>query len=236
MKTITVSICDDETYFISVLQKMLDEYGNRHGICFSVLTFSNGEAFFSSGRISDIIFMDVKLPGMNGMETIQRLRDSGGNNQVIFITAYQDYVFQAFDLDAVHYILKPVTALKLFAALDKAVERMADNGKTLCIKNKTGAFRIPVKQVLYCEIWDHQITIHTRTHQYQFSGTLDALNTQLDDRFFRSHRSYLVNMDYVTSQEPGLAVMESGDQVLIARRKQREFAKRLLEVCRKGLV
>jgi len=232
----TISICDDETYFTSKLRQLLDEYCNIKGICLSVLTFSNGEEFFLSGQVSDIILMDIKLPGTDGMETIQRLRNLGNDSQVIFITAYQEYVFQAFDVDAVHYILKPVTAKKLFPALDKAVNRASGNEKMLLITNGTSASRIPIKDIIYCEALNHQITVHTLTDQYQFFGTLDALQDKLDDRFFRSHRSYLVNMDHVTYKETGFAIMSGGDKILIARRKQQEFTKQLLEVCRKGLI
>jgi len=236
LAVMTISICDDETYFASKLRQLLDEYCSLKGISLSIMTFSSGEEFFSSGQVSDIILMDIKLPGTNGMETIQQLRNLGNDSQVIFITAYREYVFQAFDLDAVHYILKPVTTKKLFPALDKAIKRASSNEKTLLITNGISASRIPIKDILYCEALNHQITVHTLTDQYQFFGTLDALCDKLDDRFFRSHRSYLVNMDHVVDKEPGFAIMSGGDKILIARRKQQEFTKRLLEVCRKGLI
>ena len=102
---ITVSICEDEAYFVSELRKLLDEYCRFKGIGLSTLTFSNGEQLLAARQTSDIILMDIKLPGRDGMDIVQKLRDCGNDNPVIFITAYPQYVFQAFDLDAVHYIL-----------------------------------------------------------------------------------------------------------------------------------
>lgn len=234
---ITVSICEDEAYFVEELKKLLDEYCTSKEICLSISTFSDGEEFLASGQMSDVILMDIKFPESNGMEIVQRLRNSGSDSQVIFITAYQKYVFRAFDLDAVHYILKPVSAQKLFPALDKAVKRISsDNSKTLLVTNGTSASRIPLKSILYCEALDHQITVHTLTGQFQFFGTLDSVQDKLDGRFFRSHRSYLVNMDHVIDKQAGFAIVTGGDKVLIARRKQQEFTQQLLEICRKGLI
>lgn len=234
---ISVSICEDEAFFASELGKLLDLYCGLHETRFSVSTFSNGEKLLVSRQIPDIILMDIKLPGRDGMEIVQRLRGLGGGSQVIFITAYQKYVFQAFDLDAVHYILKPVTAEKLFPALDKALKRISsDGGKTVFVSNGTGASRIPLRDILYCDAMDHRITVHTLAETFQFFGSLDAVQEQLDGRFFRSHRSYLVNMDHVIEKQTGFAIVAGGDKVLIARRKQQEFTRRLLEVCRKGLI
>lgn len=234
---ITVSICEDETYFVSELKKMLDEYCSLREIHVSISAFSDGEELLASNQVADIILMDIKLPTSNGMEIIRHLRDLGSDSQVIFITAFQKYVFQAFDLDAVHYILKPVSEEKLFSALDKAIKRVAANrGKTLLITSGTTASRVPLKDILYCEAMNHQITVHTLTEQVQFFGTLDAIEEKLDERFFRCHRSYIVNMDHVIDKQPGSAIMEGGDHILISRRKQQEFTQKLLEICRKGLI
>lgn len=234
---ITVSICEDEAYFMDELCKLLDKYCNSREIHASISSFSNGEELLASNRMADIILMDIKLPTGNGMEIIRHLRNLGSESQVIFITAFQKYVSQAFDLDAVHYILKPVSEEKLFSAMDKAIKRVALNsGKTLLITNGTTASRVPLKDILYCEAMNHQITIHTLTEQVQFFGTLDAIQEKLDERFFRCHRSYIVNMDHVIDKQPGSAIMEGGDHVLISRRKQQEFMQKLLEICRKGLI
>lgn len=234
---ITVSICEDETYLVSELQRLLDEYCRLKDIPLSISTFPNGEKLLLSGRTSDIMLMDIKLPGHDGTDIVRRLRELGCGSQVIFITAYPQYVFQAFDLDAVHYILKPVTAEKLFPALDKAIKRVSpEREKTLLIVSGTRVSRVPFQDVLYCEAGDHRIMIHTLAETFQFFGTLDAVHNRVDERFFRAHKSYLVNMDHVIEKQTGYAIMTGGDRVLIARRKQREFTQRLMEACRKGVI
>lgn len=234
---ITIAICEDETFFVSELSKLVREYSSAKSIGLSVLTFSDGEQLLASHQRPDVILMDIKLPGQNGMEIIRQLRDQGCSSQVIFITAYQQYVFQAFDLDAIHYILKPVTAERLFPVLDKAVKRAAAQAeKTILLTKGAVSAKIPVGEILYCEALDHQITVHTTADRFQFFGTLDAMQEKLDDRFFRCHRSYLVNMGCVIGRKPGLAVMAGGDEILVARRKQQEFTQRLLDTCREELI
>lgn len=234
---ITIAICEDETFFASKLNKLVSEYSAMREIGVSVLTYSNGEQLSASGQAPDVILMDVKLPGRDGMETVRRLRARSCTSQVVFITAYPQYVFQAFDLDAVHYLLKPVNSEKLFPVLDKAVKRaVSREEQTVLFTNGTGSVKIPMADILYLEALDHQITVHTVTGCFRFFGTLDAAQEKLDERFFRCHRSYLVNMSRVTKRRPGTAVVVGGDEVLISRRKQREFARRLLDVCKGELM
>lgn len=234
---ITISICEDESNFTAELSKLLDKYCNVRGIHVFISTFSDGNELLASRQMSDVILMDIKFPKSNGMEIVRQLRNLGNDSPVIFITAFQKYVFQAFDLDAVHYILKPISEEKLFSAMDKAIKRITfNNGKTLFITNGAAAYRAPFKDILYCEAMNHQITVHTLTEKIQFPGTLDAVQKKLDERFFRCHRSYIVNMERVINKQTGSAIIEGGDYVLISRRKQHEFTQRLLEVYRKELI
>lgn len=232
---IRVAICEDEPYFASRLDKLVREYADSRKQTLSLQSFPNGEEFFLSHQEPDILLMDIRMPGQDGMKIMQKMRLRGSLSQVIFITSYPQYVFQAFDLDAIHYILKPVTAQKLFPALDKAVKRSAAGStKSLLIPNGAAASRIQLREIVYCEAFNHQITLHTMTDQLSFFGTLDSLEKDLDDSFFRCHRSYLINMSYVVDKEPGGATLADGSKILIARRKQQAFNQKLLDLCRKG--
>lgn len=230
---ITFAICEDEAYFVLELKRLLTMYSNERKAAISIQSFASGEEFLQSSYTADILLMDIRLPGKDGMNIIQYLREQENNSQVIFTTSYQNYVFQAFDLDAVHYLLKPITAKKLFPAVDKAVKRLkVKDEQTLLIKNGAMTTKLPIKDILYCEALNHQITVHSRTGQFKFWGTLDAVEQHLDNRFFRCHKSYIVNMRFVVSRNADTAVMEGGDKVLISRRRQQEFIHRLLEIYR----
>ena len=231
----TVVICEDEPHFASHLRDLVRQYVQQKDWDAAILLYASGEEFLCSGITPDMILMDIKLPGQNGMDIMKRLRESGCSSQVIFITAYPEYVFQAFDLDAIHYLEKPLDQQKLFSAMDKAWKRaVSDIGKTILLTNRAIVSRVRIKDIVYCEVFNHQTIIHTMTGQYNYSGTLDSLEQELDDHFFRCHRSYLVNLGYIVDKEPGIAVLAEGSKVFISRRKQQEFTVRLLASCRRG--
>ena len=232
---LTIAICEDDSVFAGELREKTDRYLARRELEGVVRMFEDGEQLLGSRQNLDVILMDIKLPGRNGVKIAGQLRDEGSRGQIIFITSFREYVFQAFDLEAVHYLIKPVSAEKFCSAMDRAVRRVfRDLGKTLLLTEGDRTVRICQRDIVYCEVFDHRLFIHTVTGRHQTSGTLDSLEEKLDGRFFRCHRSYLVNMDLVADKDSGEAVMEGGKRVLISRRKQQEFTKRLLESCRGG--
>lgn len=231
---ITIAICEDEAYFLDSISELLNQYLRDKEIGAYVKKYDNGEDFMISGQDTDIILMDIRLTGLDGMDIMGQLRNNGKSGQVIFITAYREYVFQAFEVDAVNYLLKPIEPAGFFAAMDKAVERIRHNCRhVLLLSNGSGLLKIQTKDIRYCEVFDHQVLIHTASGEYSYPGTLDSLEKELDDDFFRCHRSYIVNMGYVVSMAPDAAYIAGGDKVLISRRKQKEFGHRLLELCRR---
>lgn len=231
---LTFALCDDEAYFLEKLQASVRRYLSAHGLEARILRFSSGEALLNTGEAYDILFMDLKLPGKSGIEVVKELRNNGNHTQVIFITSYQQYAFQAFHLDAIHYLLKPVSDVELFHALDKAFMWMAQkDGKALMISKGGSTQRIFIRDILYCEAIDHKIYIHTSAMNYDYFGTLETLAAQLDERFFRCHRSYIVNLHFVVSKERDTATVLGGDIILVSRRKQLELTHRLLDIFRK---
>lgn len=231
---ISIAICEDEPYFLENINRLLNQYLEDKKIETSVKNYVNGEEFLISGQDADIVLMDIELPGLDGMKVVERLRDQGNHAQVIFVTVYREYVFQAFDVEAIHYILKPIDPVKFFAAMDKAMERIihrSDNA--LMISTGKISLKILTRNIRFCEVYNHEVVIHTTTQTYNYPGTLDSLEEELDDSFYRCHRSYIVNMNYVTARESDIAYIEGGDKVLISRRKQLKFGEKLLTVCRK---
>lgn len=181
-----------------------------------------------------MLLLDVELPGINGVELAKKL---GGRSQVIYVTAYREYAVDAFDVGAVHYLVKPVVKEQLFPALDRAGERLGQREQETLGILKNGAYeRVQLSDILYCEVFDHELIIHTENGCYEYSGTLDVLERKLDGRFFRCHRSFLVNMEHVVRQEKGAALLTSGENVMVSRRRQQEFRRKLLDFLRDTLV
>lgn len=221
-----IAICEDETYLLEELRKKAEAYLKTRHYPAEIRTFTSGEDLLKEQRSFDLILLDLVLPGINGLETAKRL---SSKSRIIFITSYREYAVDAFEVEAVHYLLKPVTDERLYQAMDRALKqsKQADD-RTLALIKSGSTHILPIRDILYCEVFDHRVCIHTAQGNYEYSGTLDMLEGKLDGRFFRCHRSYLINMSHVVGQEKGTALVSNGNRVLISRRKQAEFMQRLL--------
>ena len=231
---IIVAICEDERYILEELRRKVEKYINRKSLDASIKTFMSGEELLKAKKKFDIILLDLMLPGIDGLEVARQI---SCRSRIIFVTSYREYAVEAFDANAVHYLVKPVTGERLFLALDRAVnqtEQMDNQSLTLMKSGKTQV--IFIRDILYCEVFNHQVRIHTVHGTYDYFGTLDMLETKLDERFFRCHRSFVVNMSCVAGQEKGVASLTNGERIFISRRKQTDFIQRLLNFLKNEVI
>lgn len=231
---IIVAICEDERYILEELRRKVEKYINRKSLDASIKTFMSGEELLKAKKKFDIILLDLMLPGIDGLEVARQI---SCRSRIIFVTSYREYAVEAFDANAVHYLVKPVTEERLFLALDRAVnqtEQMDNQSLTLMKSGKTQV--IFIRDILYCEVFNHQVRIHTVHGTYDYFGTLDMLETKLDERFFRCHRSFVVNMSCVAGQEKGVAILTNGERIFISRRKQTDFIQRLLNFLKNEVI
>ena len=150
-----VAICEDEGYILEELRKKIEKYMNSKSLPVSIKTFTSGEELLKEKEKFDIVLLDLMLPGIHGLEVARQI---SGRSQVIFITSYREYAVEAFDVNAVHYLVKPVTEERLFRALDRAVNQTekVDNQALTIIKNgKTQV--IFIRDIFYCEVFNHQM-------------------------------------------------------------------------------
>lgn len=231
---IIVAICEDERYILEELRRKVEKYINRKSLDASIKTFMSGEELLKAKKKFDIILLDLMLPGIDGLEVARQI---SCRSRIIFVTSYREYAVEAFDANAVHYLVKPVTEERLFLALDRAInqtEQMDNQSLTLMKSGKTQV--IFIRDILYCEVFNHQVRIHTVHGTYDYFGTLDMLETKLDERFFRCHRSFVVNMSCVAGQEKGVAILTNGEKIFISRRKQTDFIQRLLNFLKNEVI
>ena len=219
-----IAICDDEKQIREALKEL-----TLSCVDAKIHLFADGEALLESEIEFDIILLDICIEEaaghkMNGIETAKRIRKNS-DAVIIFITALKEYVFEAYDVEAFHYLLKPVDESKLREVLEKAAAKIEERKgmEPLTIKMNGVSKRVPIEDIYYAENDKRKIILHTRNGNDTFYGTMEDLEQKLGNRFFRSHRGYLVHLKEVESYDHTNIFLKNGEIVFLARQKYNDF-------------
>ena len=134
---------------------------------------------------------------MDGITMARRLRRENDTVQIVFITGYSDYIAEGYEVDALHYLMKPTGRDKLFSVLDRAAEKLKKNEKVLTLETGGETIRIPVYQIRYADVQGNYVTIHASV-DVTVKMTLRELASELDDRFYRAGRSLIINLTRIS--------------------------------------
>lgn len=145
----------------------------------------------------DILLLDIEMGAMDGVTMARKLRQDNHTVQIIFITGYADYISDGYEVDALHYLMKPIQEEKFFTVLDRAVTKLIKNEKVLNIISQGEMIRLPICQINYAEVNSNYITIHSQ-QTITLKMTLSELEKKLDSHFFRAGRSALVNLKKIS--------------------------------------
>ena len=229
-----IAICDEETRGRERIRTLLDnEFSGAQ-----TSEFDSGTKLIEAvkgGYQPDIVLLDIAMEGMNGMETAKKLR-ALSDVILIFVTGIKGQVFQAFDVGAFHYQMKPVDQEKLKSVLNRAVkevEKRAGTPKILLVKTAGGHRRVPVEDILYAENSGRKVILHTKKEEIAYYERMNHLEEVLGEAFFRCHRGYLVALSAVSGYDNTSITLVSGDKVYLSKQKYAEFARRCSESVQK---
>jgi len=196
---IHISICDDSRTEITTVASHVRTWAETRDISARVSEYESAESLlfdYAEDSAVDILLLDIQMGGMDGVSLAKKIRGVNKEIQIIFITGYMDYIADGYDVEALHYLLKPVSGEKLLAVLDRALEKLARNERVLLISQGGENVRVPLYSIRYLEVWHNDVTIHA-DNNYTIRAALGALAEKLDDRFFRAGRSHIVNLNFV---------------------------------------
>ncbi len=223
---IRIAICDDDKYMSDHIRKLASEFFNRKNMEITIQQFSCGEELLKYDRLIDILFLDIKMKDMNGMETARKLRERKFRGFLIFITVLKEMVFQSFEVQAYDYLVKPVeekhfekTMKRLYVSMQNASEA------SLLVQKGYESRIISLEDIIFCEIIDRKIYLNLVSSEViDYYDRIENLETKLVGRFFRCHRSYLINLKHLKSYKNGIAYMEGGKEIPVSRLRSREFS------------
>ena len=211
---IKVGFCDDDLSILNEINVLLDKYRVERNRDIRYAAFQSPLellAEIEKGMRFDILFLDVIMPGENGIEVAREIRKFDTNVKIVFLTSSEEFAVQSYTVGAYFYQLKPIWEESFYRLMDEAVsECKKEQQCSLILKCKTGIVRIELEKLEYCEVIGRTVVFHMADGKTaERVGSMDELYSQLMqyENFLRPHRSYLVNMDYIQTMSYKAIIM-----------------------------
>ena len=202
-KIISIAICDDDQKNRLSLRWLLESILENRKIGYTIYEFSSGETLIAwmdnhHNKI-DLLFLDIEMGKLNGMETARKLCADSDALQIVFVTGFSDYVFDGYGVNALDYLLKPAKREQLETIISRTLAKQCkDAGQIYSCHNGDTWYRIPHKEILYFESDRRKVNCVTPNRSYEFYGKLDEVAQELSaSDFVRIHQRYLVRADAI---------------------------------------
>lgn len=232
-----LAICDDEKQIRDVLADIVREVSES----IEIVQYANAQEVLSPEFDADILFLDIQMPGTDGMRASRILRSNGKKTVIVFVTALEEQVFNAFDVGAFNYIVKPfsrnrikdvvkgaIKQAKELEMIEKSLTEKSDElekHRTITVKSGGANTRVVLSEVCYAEVFDRMLVLHMSTgDDIEYYGRMSDLERIAGKDFYRVHRAYLINLGFVKSYDSKAVHMSDGD-IPVARGKYPELIK-----------
>ena len=237
---IRIAICDDEAPTRAYLTSLI-----RAQDCpCEVVEYASAGDCLADHRGIDLLFLDIELnaAGLDGMALARQVREGNSAAQpvIIFVTGYERYVFDAFDVGAFQYLLKPVDEEKFAQVFARAVEQIKAGrvqpqlSHALTLQSAGTSRTVPLDSIYYIESSNHKVVLCLKDGAFSCYAKIRDLEAELGDQFFRVHKGYLVNLAYVEGYSKTELTLTNGEKLLISKYKYQDFVKAYLRFVKKG--
>ena len=222
---IRVAIVEDEAEIREQLMGYVQRYTRQYGTAFEVKTFADGLEILEDYRpVYDLILLDIEMKHLDGMETARRIRELDPEVMLVFITNMAQYAIKGYAVQALDYILKPLSYYAFCQRMNHVRELLGRRQKHfLTMPCAGGVQKLDVSDIYYVEICDHDLLFHTKQGEMHSTGSMRDVEQKLPpENFFRSSKAYLVNLEHVDGIRDEDAIV-NGDRVQISRAKRKAF-------------
>lgn len=232
-----IAICDDEKKIVELLQEKIQSYCFERNLDWKIKTFETGDEVlkYDLDQIN-VLFLDMDMPGRSGMETAREIRSQNKTMLIIFLTAYSEFVFESFKVDAFRYLVKPLANQELKETLDAVVEKLFDSEDYLNFRFQNEIFSVKFSDIIYVEGMQDKIWIYCCDQNYRWRGRMKNLDIVLNGRgFLQIHRSYIINMNKIVKYNSRAVFLEGGYKVPISRYRLELFKEEYIKFWSKVL-
>lgn len=224
---INIAIVEDEKKYADNLYGYIKQFEETTSCNFQITTFQDGLDIITDYKaVYDIIFLDIQMKHMNGIRAAEEIRKFDEDVIIIFVTSSVQFAIQGYTVNALGYVLKPVSYLAFSQILSKSLRILSKKQEKsyLHIEVTEGLMRLDISQIYYMESQRHYIIIHSETGDYQTKGPLKQLEEAISSKgFIKCHNSYLINLNHVTEVKPNYVIMTNASKIPISRTRKKLF-------------
>lgn len=218
-----ICVCDDNPAVCEEIRKLICDYTDTAA---AVDTFSTGDeliARYSAGNFYDIIFLDIEMSGINGIDAASEIRKYSENAIIIFVSSHKIYVFDAFRCEALHFIVKPINVCEFEDVFRRAINKYRSTQIFLPLKWQNSRMNVKISDITFVESVHRHLRVHTEKQVFEAVGKLSDAYAELKDLgFVQVHQGYLVNMHYIQRFNSNDISLSDGTQIMVSRGKRPE--------------
>lgn len=233
---IKAAFCDDDPFMADEISSLFHQYCAERGQQITYTVFKSPLELLAEterGTHFDILFLDVMMPGQNGINVAREIRQQDHTVKIIFLTSSSEFAVESYTVDAFYYQVKPIEAESFRRLMDSAIaECEKEQQGSLILRGKSGITRIVLDKLVYCEVIGRTLMFHMEEGtSIESTGSLDELSSELAryGSFLRPHRSFLVNMEYIQSISYKAIIMDNQEEIPIPHGKCSEIKKKYLD-------
>lgn len=234
-----IAVCDDDKaareHIVSMIKEQVQDA--------KIMTFATGEEMLNAQEDFDISFLDVEMKELSGMDVAKHIRQEqeekgSAKSIIIFVTGYEKYMNDAFDVSAFHYLLKPIDEEKFCTVFGRALKELSAaeerTKRYILVKSSGVQQKVYIKDIYYIESANKKVIIHTQAGILESYGKMEELEQMTGNGFYRCHRCYLVNMEKIVSYNADTIKVVNGDELILAQKKYNDFIKRYMKYAKDG--
>jgi len=217
---IKIAVMDDNKTDSEKIASYVNAWAAKAEIAVLVSVFASAEAFlfaYEEDKIWDLLLLDVEMCEMSGVALAKKLRQSGLRAEIVFVTSHFEFWREGYEVDALHYLTKPLSDKILFPVLDKAYEKMQKEPASVIVVCEGETRKLLLDEILYVEAFSHYISIHTAEREYRIKESISGFEEKLGHTFFRIHRSYLVSLKQIVRISRKSVTVSGGTELPLAR-------------------
>ncbi len=222
-----IAVVDDDPRDADRLKTCVEDYCKKHDQAAMIHVFYDGLDLIRSTETHDIVFLDIQMKKLDGLETARFIRKISKENVLIFVTNMAQFALKGYEVDALDFILKPVSMASIEFVMDKAMKRLDGGDQALfSLKTADGTISLAANDIIYVEVFDHNLVYHTSRGDYTVRGRLGDVSEKLSpDRFVLCNRSFIVNLRHVSNVTADYLLI--GDtRISVSKSHRKELMKR----------